>query len=88
MFNYTEGAFWVAIGALIFLLCKKAPTKFFHLARYSSFVLVLFGLSDLVEARVGSFFEPGLLWLFVWKALGVVGLLAIIPWYLWLQLKK
>jgi hypothetical protein len=51
----------------------------------AGFVLVVFGFSDFAEVWFGSFLEPGMTWLFVWKIMGVASLASIILWYLLLR---
>jgi hypothetical protein len=84
-FNLFEGSFWIALGLLCFYLAKKVPEKFRTLAIFSACNLVLFGISDLVESQVGSFLESGMEWLYVWKILGVIGLVSSIVWYVVLR---
>ena len=85
-FNLVEGLFWVVLGLVALVLSKKLPTEFKRLSIFSAFILALFGISDFVESQVGSFFEPGLMWLFAWKVLGVIGLLCSVAWYIYIRL--
>lgn len=80
-FNLIEGLFWIALGiALLGFYCRvDLYERRFVLVQGAN--LFLFGVSDIVEASIGSFFEPGLEWLFVWKALHVILLVVAIPWY-------
>lgn len=87
-FNIIEGFFWIGLG-LLFVYAAKVPTshkKVFSLVTILTFTL--FGISDFVESQVGSFFESGTSWLFIWKVLCVVGLLAITVWYVQMKSRK
>jgi hypothetical protein len=86
-FNLAEGLFWIVLGLLSAILSKKLPVAFERLSIFSACTLVLFGTSDFVESQVGSFFEPGLMWLLVWKVFGVIGLVVTVLWYLWIRLR-
>ena len=80
-FNNIEAAFWVLIG-LGSLLAGRRFTEFRFLSLFTTVNLVLFGISDILEARLGSFFEPGMAWLFIWKGICVFGLVVSVLWYL------
>ncbi len=86
-FNLWEALFWVVLGVVSFVLLNFTSQEFKKLEIFSGCVLVLFGVSDFVESQVGSFFEQGLGWLFIWKVLGVIGLTYSIIWYLWIRLR-
>lgn len=86
-FNLVEGIFWIVLGLAILLVMRKFPIEFRRLSIFSIAVLILFGISDFVESQLGSFFEPGLLWLFAWKALCAIGLIVSVSWYLRIRLR-
>jgi hypothetical protein len=87
-FNLLEGLSWIGLGIISIILTKRVPKQYVRLALFSASVLVLFGISDFAEAKFGSFFEPGMIWLLVWKILCVVGLTVTIIWYLWIRIHK
>ncbi|MFM2339432.1 MAG: hypothetical protein RLZZ360_68 [Candidatus Parcubacteria bacterium] len=80
-FNFIEGWFWLLLGAVCLVLYRLIPTPYRTLTLYAAFILVTFGVSDFVEAYYGSFLVPGMEWLFIWKALDVIGLISIVLWY-------
>ncbi len=87
-FNQIEGVLWIFLGLVALVLYRVIPREYKKLSIFSAGVLIMFGLSDFAEVRFGSFFEPGMWWLFVWKILGVVGLATTAIWYLALGVKK
>lgn len=71
--NYVEGVVWIVVGLLAF---KAARDR--HRPRHALpllVVFILFGFSDCVESTTGAWWRPW--WLFVWKATGVIAILAI-----------
>lgn len=84
-FNLIEGLFWIFLGILSFIAPRKFPA-FRIWAIFSGFTVLLFGISDFVEIQFGSFLEPNLWWLLVWKVLGVLGLIISVIWYLRLRI--
>ena len=70
--NLIEAGLWFVLGLALFIYTfrreKRLRPTLFGLA----LTLVVFGGSDLVEARTGAWWTPW--WLFVWKAACVLGL--------------
>ncbi len=59
-FNYIEAALWFSISAFIFLICivrSMAPKKKTNAALAAS-AFFAFGVSDLIEARTGTWWNP------------------------------
>ncbi len=74
--NTIEAGLWIAIG-LAFLAAatlRRGPAR--RLCAASAIVFVLFGVSDIVEARTGAWWRPW--WLFAWKALCVLAMLVLL----------
>ncbi len=71
--NYIEAVFWIVLGVILWASARKATRPLGGLAVLASGLLVIFGVSDLVEAQTGAWWSPP--WLFVWKASCVVALL-------------
>lgn len=67
--NQIEAGFWSAIGLVIAMRYRRL------LGFSMAAVLLIFGLSDLVEARTGAWYSPW--WLFVWKAVCVLAVLLL-----------
>lgn len=84
-FNLIEGLFWIILGLVAFGVSSRIPHELRRFAHVQAANLGVFGVSDIVEALAGSFFEPGMEWLFAWKAINVILLVAAIPWYLWIR---
>lgn len=80
-FNLLEGVFWIVLGVVLLFLFKKLPPHFKRLTLFSATTVILFGISDFAEVMFGSFFEPGMSWLLVWKGVCVAGLITAIVWY-------
>lgn len=64
--NRAEGLLWISMGVGIWLWGRRRDARARRLAVQAMIVLVLFGVSDLVEATTGAWWRPW--WLFVWKA--------------------
>jgi hypothetical protein len=87
-FNFLEGCFWVLLGLVSSWVCGRVSNEYKKLGYFSAFVLITFGISDFVQVLYGSFLQPHLWWLFAWKVISVIGLVAIVVWYLILRLAK
>lgn len=76
-FNGAEAGLWfvLALGLVIYAV-RRAD----RLAGVAAAVLVPFGVSDLVEAHTGVWWDPW--WLLVWKAACVLALVWC-GWRLW-----
>ena len=90
LFNLYEGIFWVGLSALIlvFLLLMKVPSSLKNWSRFSVVVLALFGVSDFMQVKYGTFLQEGMMWLLIWKTVCVIGLVVMAVWYLKIRLKK
>jgi hypothetical protein len=75
--NYIEAAFWIVVGVVLCLCGRKARPPLHKLSFLSSGLLVLFGISDIVEAQTGAWWRPW--WLLIWKGICLVGL----AWCYW-----
>ena len=87
-FNLIEGCFWISLGVVCIILYFKTKSLYKKLALFSAFILITFGVSDFVQVALGSFFEPGMYWLYIWKIANVIGLISIVGWYLILRLRS
>ena len=87
LFNTIEGCIWVAMGVVCFILSRRVHRRYARISNVAGVVLVVFGFSDFCEVLFGSFLQPGMTWLFVWKIVGVTGLTSVILWYLLLRLR-
>lgn len=76
------------MGIVSFILYRRVHRRYARISIVAGIVLVLFGFSDFCEVLFGSFLQPGMTWLFVWKIVGVIGLASIIVWYLLLRLRS
>lgn len=86
-FNQIEGVFWILMGLGFLIGWFYLNSDYKKIALTSSVVLILFGISDFMEVKFGSFLDPNLLWLLGWKIVGVVGLIFIIVWFFKLKNK-
>jgi hypothetical protein len=69
--NWFEAVFWWGLAGT---LAWRANGPGAVIARRVAWILVPFGLSDLVESQTGAWWRPW--WLLAWKAACVVALLA------------
>jgi hypothetical protein len=75
--NYIEGVFWTIVGIVLVIAGKRANRTYRVLSIVASSVLIVFGISDFVEAQTGAWWRP--LWLLGWKALCLV----VLAWCYW-----
>lgn len=87
-FNLIEGIFWIFLSSVSVVLSIKLDRRYRAISITFAVALFLFGISDFVESRLGSFLEPHLWWLYVWKIILAVMFLIIIVWYFKLRLSK
>ncbi len=71
--NVIEAGFWMIFGMILAIGARNQKRSFRNLGLTACLASVLFGLSDLVEARTGAWWRPW--WLLVWKTLCGAGLL-------------
>ncbi len=70
-FNFCEAMLWISVGVTFGVLHHRRGGL--SRLRFAIAVLfVTFGLSDLVEIRTGSWYDPP--WMFAWKALNCAAL--------------
>jgi hypothetical protein len=70
--NLVEAGFWLSFAAVLVIAARKRLRSVRILGLISGLIAVLFGISDLVEARTGAWWRPW--WLLLWKAVCVTGL--------------
>ena len=63
--NYAEAVLWIAIGAFVIVRARRRRGSVPRLHRVLAVALLVFGVSDLVEANTGAWWRPW--WLLVWK---------------------
>ncbi len=63
IFNAVEAAWWIGLGIALFTVRVRPEAAFLRLPLFA--VLVLFGVSDVVEIWSGAWWRPW--WLAVWK---------------------
>jgi uncharacterized membrane protein len=73
VFNYAEAGFWVVAGLVLLCRSRRQPSRHRRIALVAAFFLVLFGVSDVIEAQTGAFWRP--LWLLGMKVTCVASLL-------------
>jgi SAM-dependent methyltransferase len=77
--NLVEAGFWIVLGVFIGLGARRRSRALATLGLVSGTILVLFGVSDLVEAQTGAWWRPR--WLLVWKGLCLAGMVLCILEY-------
>jgi protein-S-isoprenylcysteine O-methyltransferase Ste14 len=80
--NRIEAAFWLAVAVIVGLRARRSRGRLRNLSFVAAVLLVLFGISDLVEARTGAWWHP--LWLLIWKGICLTGLLLCVSIAWWL----
>jgi predicted ferric reductase len=72
--NLIEAAVWGVLGLVLIIYAFNRPRYIRKTLHFLAVVMIIFGGSDIVESQTGAWWQPW--WLFVWKALCVLGLLA------------
>jgi uncharacterized membrane protein HdeD (DUF308 family) len=67
--NLIEAGFWLIFGVVVCVAGVKRGRSFGTFGVIAGLVAILFGLSDLIEARTGAWWCPW--WLLAWKAVCV-----------------
>ena len=70
--NLVEAGFWMISGVVVALGLWVQARRMTSFGWLSGALCVLFGVSDLVEARTGAWWRPW--WLFFWKAVCLSGM--------------
>lgn len=65
--NYIEAGLWAVIGSAFLLITVMRPKDQRARAAIAGVAFLLFGVSDVVEARTGAWWRPW--WLLAWKGL-------------------
>ena len=73
-FNFVEGVLWCAI-ALVMAVAAFRYRGHRDLVLIACALFVAFGASDFVEMTTGAWYHPW--WLLAWKAVNVMGLVAV-----------
>jgi hypothetical protein len=73
--NYVEAGFWTTLGIAFAIAAIRRRGNVRRDCLIASFTLVLFGLSDVVEADTGAWWRPW--WLLFWKGVCVLILLLL-----------
>jgi hypothetical protein len=74
VFNYVEAAIWGVAGLWTIWRSRGEGSTLRVSSCVAAVAFLAFGLSDLVEVRTGTWYDPW--WLFAWKAACVLTLLA------------
>jgi len=79
-FNYCEAVFWAIVALVIFIASRRAAPNARRIAHVAVPVLILFGVSDIVEVYTRTWWRP--IWLLLWKGLCIAVLVACFVCYL------
>lgn len=79
LFNFIEAWYWIAVAALLASGSFIGKAEFRQLYRAAFISIVLFGCSDFVEMKTGSWYKPW--WLLVWKGMCILAFVFIFLWY-------
>lgn len=75
--NQVEGVFWLIVSAVFLVSLARPPMRPAKAIAAAAFAA--FGVSDFVEIRFGSWWQPG--WLLAWKVACVAVMVALLLWY-------
>jgi hypothetical protein len=78
--NYLEAAFWTAVAVSFALAARRRPNSARRECYFAAITFLLFGLSDVVEAQTGAWYDPW--WLLLWKALCLLSIARSLVFYL------
>lgn len=81
IFNYCEAGLWFTISLMVFLRRKNPNLTITKLAIQTSISFFFFGISDLIEANTGAWWQPW--WLLVLKVLCILSFV-----YCWIKYKR
>ena len=85
VFNLVEGVIWIAIG--IALIWKsRSLERARSPAILAGVTFILFAVSDFIEIRTGSWYQPA--WLLLWNVTCVASLVSSLIWYLAVRRKQ
>jgi hypothetical protein len=79
-FNTYEALFWLVLGASIFVFSKWNRSFSRPWVYFTTYNIVLFGVTDVVEIYTGGFLDTAQ-WLLYWKVVHVCGLFISLVWY-------
>ncbi|MBI3879921.1 MAG: hypothetical protein HY301_07630 [Verrucomicrobia bacterium] len=65
-FNYGEAGLWFVVSLVLFARSRRQPETPRKLGAIAAVAFFCFGISDLIEAQTGAWWEP--IWLFFFKA--------------------
>lgn len=74
IFNLFEAALWGLVAGIFAIRAMKETPKLRRISRSLALTFLAFGMSDLVEAHTGAWWQPW--WLAAWK----IGCVAILVW--------
>jgi hypothetical protein len=79
LFNYGEAVVWVIAGIYVFWTSRRQTVVPRTVGSVASIAFLAFGISDLVETRTGTWYDPW--WLFAWKLACILILLSCLAVY-------
>ena len=85
IFNLVEGLMWIGIGVVLLWKsrsCERARSP----TILAGVTFILFGVSDFIEIRTGSWYQP--VWLLIWNVACVASLVSCLVWYLALRRRQ
>jgi ribose/xylose/arabinose/galactoside ABC-type transport system permease subunit len=71
-FNYVEAAIWFLIAIIVLFYQLKKRTPFGRIFYSLSFIIFIFGISDIIEAHTGAWWKPW--WLLVLKGACIISM--------------
>ncbi len=74
--NHIEATFWIVVGLISAGYALRRTGALANRCWLAAFLFTMFGFSDVVEVQTGAWWRPW--WLFAWKAVCVLGLLALL----------
>ena len=78
--NYIEALFWCSVACVVFVRSRRLSMPARVDGTWWAIDLIVFGLSDLIEAQTGAWWRPA--WLLAWKAACLLGMLVLaVRWF-------
>jgi hypothetical protein len=84
--NLIEAGFWIVFGVGLAIAGMRRGWAIARLGLLSGTILVLFGVSDLVEASTGAWWRPW--WLLTWKGTCLSGMVLCALKYRWISVRE
>ncbi len=80
IFNYFEAVLWISFGCALFAVTVRSALEQRRILYITAAILVVFGISDLIEVHTGAWWQP--LWLLLMKASCIFSFILCLIYYI------